>query len=105
MAYKRILVVVDDRSVSRPAIFHAVEIARLHHAELFFFFVLPGFSAPAFDFPVASTETEQEYERIARSKASKCLLEASAIARRKACTATAQWGPASPMPSASLKWR
>lgn len=78
--YKRILVVVDDHSVSRPAVFHAVEIACIHRAELFFFFVLPGFQISAFEFPPSASVAEQDYERTARTRASQCLQEASAIA-------------------------
>lgn len=78
--YKRILVVVDDCSVSKPAIFHAVELACTHRAELFFFFVLPGFQTPTFEFPLTSSAAEQEYERVARTTPSQYLLEASAIA-------------------------
>jgi len=78
--YKRILVVVNDCSASKPAVLHAVEIACKHRAELFFFFVLPGLRTQTFDFPHMVTTAEQEHERIARATASRRLLEASTIA-------------------------
>lgn len=79
---RKILVVVDDRSVTQSAIDQAIEMAQLHRADIFFLGVLPHYDYPAVDMlPVANMPTEA-FQAKAAEEASRLLAAASAWAER-----------------------
>jgi nucleotide-binding universal stress UspA family protein len=78
--FKRMLVVVDEHSISKSAVYQAVEIARNNDAELLLFFVLPSVHTSIDNFVATVGMSEFELHRLTRSSASRSLLEASAIA-------------------------
>lgn len=79
---RKILVVVDDRSVTQSAIDQAIEMAQLHRADIFFLSVLPHYDYPAVDMlPVANMPTEA-FQAKAAEEASRLLATASAWAER-----------------------
>lgn len=78
--YKRILVVVDDHSIAKSAVYQAVEIARINGAELLLFFVLPSVHTPIGNFVARVGVADFELQLRTMASASRSLLEASAIA-------------------------
>jgi nucleotide-binding universal stress UspA family protein len=67
--YKKILVVVDEREISQSAIDQGIALARVHRADILFFYVLPE-------------GTPEEFQRQSSEQASQRLAAASAQAER-----------------------
>jgi len=78
--YKKLLVVVDDRVVTQSAIWQGIELARLHRADIFFFYVLPKYVFSNFDILPVGELSPEEFERKAREHAARMLAAASALA-------------------------
>ena len=74
--YKKIMVVLDERTVSQAAISHGVHVAQVHGADLVFLYLLPDYSYVAVDGVPAVDMTREEFTREATSRASKALREA-----------------------------
>ncbi len=80
--YDRILIVVDDRAVSRTAVKEGISLARVTGAELLFFTVLPRYVIPVADVPPIALDSPVEFEREARARAERLLAGAQALATR-----------------------
>ncbi len=80
--YKRILIVVDPRPVSRAAVTEGVLTAQVHGAEAVFFTVMPRYSVPVTDAPPFVLESPQEFQQAAKSNADRLLAAASISADR-----------------------
>lgn len=78
--YKRILIVVDDEPATQAAIEQGVEIARVHHAEVMFVYVLPTFNYPITDVPSVGMLSEEQFYHQAREGAARALSTATARA-------------------------
>lgn len=78
--YKKLLVVVDDRVVTQSAIWQGIELARLHRADIFFFYVLPKYVFSNSDLLQVGETSPDEFERKAREHAARMLAAASALA-------------------------
>lgn len=80
--FQKILVVVDDRSVTQSAIDQAIQAAQTHRADIFFFCVLPPYSYPAVDMLPVAEEVAEDLQVKAAEEASRLLAAASAWAER-----------------------
>lgn len=78
--YKRVLAVVDDRSVSESAARQAIEIARVNQAELLLLYILPPPNNAVMEFPAIVTSLDESIAREARVHASQILSKMSAMA-------------------------
>jgi nucleotide-binding universal stress UspA family protein len=78
--YRKILVVVDDRKVTESAIWQAIEMAKVHRADLMLFHVLPRFEVLGLDIPGSLGATPEEFEKQVTEKATARLAAASAAA-------------------------
>lgn len=84
--FKRILIVVDQRQVSRVAIKQGVAIAAAHGAEALFFHVLPRYTVPVADMPPFVMISPEEFRRDAHAKATKLLTAAALVADKAGVT-------------------
>jgi len=80
--HKRILVVVDDRSVTQSAIRQAIELAQAIRADIHFFSVLPAQGVVGFDHLPVAEISKIEMENEATAYAKKLLSAASEWAER-----------------------
>lgn len=80
--YKRILIVVDQRAVTRAAVNEGVSIATAHGAEVLFFHVLPRYSVPVADAPPFVVISPQEFQQSAMATADKQLSAAQKVAEK-----------------------
>lgn len=80
--YRKILVVVDEREVTRSAIHQAIELARVHRSVLLFFYVLPTYVFPSVDMMPIAELSEDEFSVKSSEAASRALAAASALAER-----------------------
>lgn len=78
--FKRILIVVDARPVSRAAVKEGVVLARVHGAEVTFFYVLPHYPVPMMDGPLWTNLSEQDFDREAKAGAGRLLAAAAVVA-------------------------
>ena len=78
--YKRILIVVDPRAVTRAAVQEGTSMAKIHGAEVVFFHVLPRYSVPLADAPPFAMVSPQEFQQEAKTHAQRILATASAAA-------------------------
>lgn len=85
--YKRILIVVDQRPVSRAAVKEGVSVAAAHGSEVVFFHLLPPFPVVAGDMPVFIDVSPHEYTKANTALADK-VLTAATIAADKAGVAS-----------------
>jgi nucleotide-binding universal stress UspA family protein len=77
--YKRILVVVSDRPASQFAIREGVALAKVHGSELLFFCMLEPYVIPIADIPPLIAITPPQFEREAKSRASRLLAAATVV--------------------------
>ena len=80
--YRRILIVVEAGSASRPAISEGVALAQDHGAEVLFFSVLPRYVMPVVDMPMVGVLSPEEFQRSARSSAQRHLAAVSTVAEQ-----------------------
>ncbi|MCY7314814.1 MAG: universal stress protein [Rubrivivax sp.] len=80
--YKRILIVVDQRAVTRAAVKEGVAMATAHGAEVLFFHVLPRYSVPLADSPPFVVISPQDFQQSAMAAADKQLSAAEKVAER-----------------------
>jgi nucleotide-binding universal stress UspA family protein len=80
--YKKILVVVDEREISQSAIDQGIALARVHRADIMFFYVLPRYVYPSLDMVPVAEATPEEFQRQSSEQASQRLAAASAQAER-----------------------
>jgi nucleotide-binding universal stress UspA family protein len=80
--FKRILIVVDPRAVSRAAVGVGAALAHTHGAEVVLFYVLPRFSVPVADMPPFLPTSPQEFQQAAQAAADKALKAACALCDR-----------------------
>jgi nucleotide-binding universal stress UspA family protein len=80
--YKRLLIVVDQRPVSRAAISAGITLAKVHKAELIFFSVMPRYTVPVADMPPFPMLSPQQFKQMAKANALKWLAEATAQAEK-----------------------
>jgi nucleotide-binding universal stress UspA family protein len=78
--YQRILILVDDREVSRHTVSQGVEMARVHGAEVVFFHALPNLDPMALSLPETMMMMPEGYEERVREAAADLLQQASAMA-------------------------
>lgn len=78
--YKRILIVVNDQPATQAAIGQGIEVARVHHAEVLFMYVLPTFNYPIVDVPSVGMLSAEQFYREAREGAASALRAATARA-------------------------
>jgi nucleotide-binding universal stress UspA family protein len=78
--YKRIMVIVDETPNTDIAVSQGVEMAKAHHAEVLFFYVLPRYVLPMVDALPVTVQSPEEFQREANDSASKVLHAASAVA-------------------------
>jgi len=78
--YKRILIVVDHRTVSSAAVREGTALAKAHKSEILFFSVLPRYAVPVADTPPFPMVAPHEFQRAAKASAQKWLAAAKAIA-------------------------
>lgn len=78
--YKRILIVVDGRAVTRAAVKEGVALARTHGAEVLFFHVLPRYTVPISDGVPFEVTTMQAFQESAMAAADKQLSTAQKAA-------------------------
>jgi nucleotide-binding universal stress UspA family protein len=81
--YKRILIVVDQRQVSRAAVQEGLRLAASHDSEVTFFTALPRFPLPIAEAPYFDAASHRDFELAAQANADK-LLAASRVAADKA---------------------
>ena len=76
--YRKILVVVADSSEAQIAVKQGIELASVHGADIFFFYVLPRFDFELFtlDVPSPSTVSPAEFQMQVRKEASDLLAAA-----------------------------
>jgi nucleotide-binding universal stress UspA family protein len=74
--YKRILIVLDTRPVSRAAVDEGLRLAAAHGAEVTFIAVLPHYPLPISEAPFLDGAAEREFELAAQANADKLLAEA-----------------------------
>ncbi|MEY4267044.1 MAG: hypothetical protein RIS90_1579 [Pseudomonadota bacterium] len=79
---RKILVVVDDRPVTQSAIDHAIEVAQVHRADIFFYCVLPRYDYPVSDMLAVVYVTAETFQAEAAKEAARLLAAASAWAER-----------------------
>lgn len=80
--FKRVLIVVDQRAVSRAAVKEGTALAHSHDAEVVFLYVLPRFSVPVADMPPFLPTSPQEFHQAAKAGAEKVLKAATATAEK-----------------------
>jgi nucleotide-binding universal stress UspA family protein len=80
--YKRILVVVDSRPVSRVAVKTGIALAASHQAHIVFFHVMPRYSMPMADMPPFVAMSPQDFLRDAQAIADRLLSAAASAAKR-----------------------
>ncbi len=78
--YKRILIIVDQRPVTRAAVKEGVALAAAHDAEVLFFHVLPRYTVPMADMPPFAAVSPQDFHRSAMTLADKHLSTAQTTA-------------------------
>lgn len=81
--YKRILIVVDPRQVSRAATQEGLRLAKIHSSEVTFVTVLPRYPLPIAEAPFLEAGSQREFEQAAKANADK-LLSAARDAADKA---------------------
>lgn len=79
--YKRILIVVDQRPVSRAAVLEGASLASAHGAEIFFFTVLPRYTMPVGDAGIFAAVPADEFLQSAKENANRALDEAAEVAK------------------------
>lgn len=79
---RKILVVVDDRPVTKSAIDQAIEMAQTDRADILFFGVLPHYHYPAVDMLPVANASAGDLQAKAAEEASRLLAAASAWAER-----------------------
>jgi len=80
--YKRILIIVDQRAVTRAAVKEGVAMAAAHGAEVLFFHVLPRYTVPMADMPPFALVSPQDFHRSAMTLADKHLSAAQKTAEK-----------------------
>ena len=80
--YKRILIVVDQRAVTRAAVKEGLAIATAHDADVVFCHVLPRYAMPVADVPPFVAVSPQEFQRSAMAVADKQLSAAQKVAEK-----------------------
>lgn len=80
--YKKLLVLVDDREVTQSAIRQAIEMARVHRADILFFCILPRYVVPTFDALPAMALSPEEFQSQANDHAHTLLVAASELAEQ-----------------------
>ncbi|MDH4288540.1 MAG: universal stress protein [Aquincola sp.] len=78
--FKRILIVVDPRPVARIAVKDGTALAKVHGAEVIFFYTLPHYPVPTVDAPLWISLSEDDFESAARSEAGRMLAAAAVVA-------------------------
>ncbi len=78
--YKRLLIVVDKRTVSRAAVDEGLALAKSQGAEVLFYFSMPLYPMPLADVPPFVVVPPREYEEAAREEAEHVLAAANALA-------------------------
>ena len=79
--YKRIMIVVDDGAIARPAIDEGLALAKVHRAEVLFFHVLPNYVVPMSDMPPMVTLGPEQHRREVERTANRLLATASEQAK------------------------
>lgn len=74
--YERIMIVVEDGEVSRPALEEGLALARVHGAELLFFHVLPNYVVPTMDMPPMLGGEPEQFRLAAEQTAQRVLAAA-----------------------------
>jgi nucleotide-binding universal stress UspA family protein len=80
--YKRVLILVDSRPVSRSAVQEGTALAKVHGAEVLFFSVLPNYVFPVADMPMFTDFSITQFEREAKAAASRLLTGATVVAEK-----------------------
>ena len=78
--YKRIMIVVDKRAVSRAAVDEGLALAKHSGAEVMFYFSMPLYPMPLADVPPFVVVPPKEYEEAAIEEAERVLAAANALA-------------------------
>ena len=89
--YKRIMVVVDQRPVTRVAVAEGVALAKVHRAEIVFFSVLPTYPLLVADAPVVAVPSNA-FRKEAKANADQALAAARRIAEREKVASSAGTG-------------
>jgi len=80
--HKRILIVVDDTEVTRPAIAEGLGIAKIYDAEVVFYYALPPYVIPVTEMPLPDSWMPDFHYESARNVASKQLAVAASLAKK-----------------------
>lgn len=75
--YRKILVIVDERVATQSAIQQAIEIAKVHRADLLFFYVLPRYVFASADMLPVVALSPEEFQSQANDRAHTMLVAAS----------------------------
>lgn len=81
--FRRIMVVVDDRPVSRHAVRQGIALARIHDAEIEFFVIMPRLVATPSDVPAVTTVSSLEVEQAMHHAADELLVRLARMAERE----------------------
>ena len=81
--YKRVMIVVDKRPVSRAAVDEGLELATVHGATVVFYVAMPLYPMPLADVPPFVVVPPKEYQEAATEEAER-LLSAAAVRATKA---------------------
>lgn len=81
--YRRILIVVDQRQVSRAAWQEGLRLAAAHESEVTFFTALPRFPLPSAEAPYYDAGSQRDFDQAAKCNADR-LLAAARVAADKA---------------------
>ncbi|MEO8385079.1 MAG: universal stress protein [Betaproteobacteria bacterium] len=80
--HKKILIVVDDTEVTRPAIAEGLGIAKIYHAEVVFYYALPPYVIPVTEMPLPDSWTPDFHYETVRKAANKQLAMAALQAKK-----------------------
>ncbi len=78
--YKRVMIVVDKRPVSKAAVSEGVALAQVHDAEVVFFTAMPLYPMPLADVPPFVVVPPKEYQDAADEEAKRVLAAATLVA-------------------------
>lgn len=78
--YRKILVVVDDRTVTQYAIRQAIGLAQVHRADIHFLYVLPTYFFTSLDITSANNPSPEVFEKEAKNHAATMLKAACDLA-------------------------
>jgi len=80
--YRKLLVLLDERESTQSAVRQAIELARVHRADIVFFYLLPPYVVTAFEPIPAIAVSPQEFQKASNSYAHTVLLAASELAEK-----------------------